>query len=172
MPYLWAFIDESKQKNYTMVATILAESELVLARRMMRNLLKPGQSRIHFKSESPQRRREIISSISSLKHSNFVATSLLPKSMEARNECLARLISALHKQQVKKVILESDDSILRSERKFLRELVTRQPELQALTYEHLNPRQEPCLWIPDAVAWSLQRGGDWRRRVLANCAWL
>jgi hypothetical protein len=172
MPHLWAFIDESKQKKYTMVATVLAESELVLARRMMRTLLKSGQSRIHFKNESPQRRREILSSISSLKHSNFVATSQLPKNMDARNECLARLISALHKQKVKRVILESDDSIVRSERKFLRELVTRQPELQALTYEHLHPRQEPCLWIPDAVAWSLQRGGDWRRRVLANCAWL
>ena len=171
MPPLWAFIDESKQKNYTMVATLLADTDLVLARRVMRDLLKPGQFRIHFKSESPRRRREILSSISSLNHSNIVATSSFSKSSDARNECLSLLISALHKQQVRRVVLESDESILRSERRFLSDLGNRQPDFQALNYLHLSPRQEPCLWIPDAVAWSLQRGGDWRRRVLGNCLW-
>jgi hypothetical protein len=37
--------------------------------------------------------------------------------------------------------------------------------------EHLQPHQEPALWIPDAVAWSHGAGGVWRARVspLVEC---
>ena len=33
-------------------------------------------------------------------------------------------------------------------------------------YEHLSPRMEPLLWIPDAVAWCWAKGGVWKDRVL------
>jgi hypothetical protein len=25
--------------------------------------------------------------------------------------------------------------------------------------------EEPLLWVPDAIAWAVGRGGDWRRRA-------
>lgn len=35
-----------------------------------------------------------------------------------------------------------------------------------LTYEHVDGVYEPLLWLPDAYAWLVGAGGDWRRRVL------
>lgn len=35
-----------------------------------------------------------------------------------------------------------------------------------LTYEHVDGVHEPLLWLPDAYAWLVGAGGDWRRRVL------
>jgi len=35
----------------------------------------------------------------------------------------------------------------------------------SLIYEHMHVRDEPILWMSDAVAWAYGAGGDWRRRV-------
>lgn len=35
-----------------------------------------------------------------------------------------------------------------------------------LTYELVDGVYEPLLWLPDAYAWLVGAGGDWRRRVL------
>jgi hypothetical protein len=34
-----------------------------------------------------------------------------------------------------------------------------------MTYRHATAHEEPLLWLPDAIAWAVGRGGDWRRRA-------
>ena len=33
----------------------------------------------------------------------------------------------------------------------------------------LVPKEDPLLWVPDAIAWSWMRGGHWRQAVTAFC---
>ncbi|MEN9956490.1 MAG: hypothetical protein RIR46_98 [Actinomycetota bacterium] len=161
----WAFVDESKEKKYTMVATIIPGVHLVKTRKAMRALLAPAQTRIHFKNESPQRRRKILAAISVLNHQNLYALSSRPKNKDARNECLESLIPALIRLGVTKIVFEADESLVHAERRYLTAVISELPEGSDLLFEHLLPKQEPCLWIPDAVAWSLQRGREWSRKV-------
>jgi hypothetical protein len=32
-------------------------------------------------------------------------------------------------------------------------------------FRHAGAHEEPLLWLPDAIAWAVGRGGDWRRRA-------
>ena len=164
----WAFVDESKAKKYIMVASIMPSAHLLKSRKAMRALLAPGQTRIHFKNESPKRRRKILAAISVLNHPNLFSTSTLPKNKDARIECLEMLIPELLRNGVTKIVFEADDSLVHAERRYLMAVISELPESHGITFEHLAPRQEPCLWIPDAVAWSLQRGGEWAQRVLVS----
>jgi hypothetical protein len=33
----------------------------------------------------------------------------------------------------------------------------------------LAPHLDPLLWIPDAIAWSWAKGGEWRQLVAPYC---
>jgi len=60
------YVDESKARGYYIVATATAIGDVQASERALRDLLKPGQRRIHFKSESDSRRRQILSRICAL----------------------------------------------------------------------------------------------------------
>lgn len=45
------YVDESKARGYYVVATATAIGDVQASERALRDLLKPGQRRIHFKSE-------------------------------------------------------------------------------------------------------------------------
>ena len=38
-----------------------------------------------------------------------------------------------------------------------------------LRWDLLVAKADPLLWVPDAVAWSWMRGGEWRRAVAPFC---
>ena len=46
------YVDESKARGYYVVATATVVGDVQASNRALRELLKPGQRRIHFKSES------------------------------------------------------------------------------------------------------------------------
>ncbi len=62
-------------------------------------------------------------------------------------------------------LLEQDDSTVKSDRRILFEATGKHGLRDQLTYHHLRAKQEPMLWIPDAVAWCLDQGGEWPARV-------
>jgi hypothetical protein len=35
----------------------------------------------------------------------------------------------------------------------------------SIRYDHADRRSDALLWIPDAIAWCWQRGGEWRDKV-------
>ena len=63
------------------------------------------------------------------------------------------------------LVLAQDDSTLKSDRRILFEAAGKYGIRDQLTYHHLRAKQEPMLWIPDAVAWCLAKGGEWPDRV-------
>lgn len=60
------YVDESKARGYYIVATASAAGSVQSSEKALRALLKPGQRRIHFKSERDSRRREILSRMNEL----------------------------------------------------------------------------------------------------------
>ena len=50
------FIDETKQRGYLLVASVVAAADLDLLRKIIRSLILPGQRRLHMKDENDRRK--------------------------------------------------------------------------------------------------------------------
>ncbi|QIX48242.1 hypothetical protein [Rhodococcus sp. DMU1] len=160
-----AFVDENTVRGILVVAAVADPSALDQARRTLTALRMKGQERIHFKSERDARRRTICSALETLDVQVHVydATGLTPK--VGRPRCLAALVDDLAELSVSRLVLEQDDSTVKSDRRTLFDATGKHGIRDRLTYHHLRAKQEPMLWIPDAVAWCLAKGGEWPARV-------
>lgn len=158
------FVDESKARGYYVVATATAAGSVRAANKQLRELLKSGQNRIHFKSESDSRRRLILSAMSRLdvRVSVWVARGRPDK--EARPLCLAALVEEAVTGGASSLMIERDASIERADRRLIAAAL-RRTGVADLRYEHCAPHEQPLLWVSDAVAWCYSNGGDWVRRV-------
>lgn len=128
-----------------------------------------GQERIHFKSERDTRRRAICSALVTLDiHVRvYHAAELAPKI--GRPRCLEALVGDLAELPLSRLVLEEDDSTVRSDRRVLFDGTGKHGLRDRLTYHHLRAKQELMLWIPDAVAWCLaKRGRMVRSRAAAD----
>jgi hypothetical protein len=165
------FLDEHKSRGYIVAATEIAATDIKSMRRDVRNLRMKGQSRIHFTKESDRRRRIILSEFVRSGVQSHVYISSAKRDGTAREECLSALIADVAKLGVTQIVLERDDSVVKFDRQVLfRELVAQGLGGRAIQYRHERSRDEPLLWIPDAIAWSYGRGGEWRDRIEPLCA--
>lgn len=57
------FVDETKHRDYLLVASLHASGDLAELRKLMRGLVLKGQRRVHMKKESDPRRRAIAAAI-------------------------------------------------------------------------------------------------------------
>lgn len=57
------FVDETKQRDYALVASAHESADVQTLRKLIRSLTLKGQTRIHMKKESDRRRRQIISAL-------------------------------------------------------------------------------------------------------------
>lgn len=158
------YVDESKARGYYVVATASAISSVQRTEKALRSLLKPGQRRIHFKSERDSRRRELLSRMCALdvRVSVWIAKGLPDK--QARPLCLTALVEEAVGANADQLLLERDQSLMRSDRQLIAGVV-RQSQSSTLLYRHVDPHECPLLWISDAVAWCYSNGGDWIRRT-------
>ncbi len=161
------FVDESKSSSYIVVVTLVRPRDLQDVRKSMNALRKPGQSRIHFAKESDRRRREILSVIQRLPQTSHYFISQSKHQGIARAECLSELVLATGRLKVHRLVLEREESYELADRRLIQSLLLQSGSAN-VEYLHESPAAEPCLWIPDAVAWSIQKGGDWRRRAFAH----
>jgi hypothetical protein len=137
-----AFVDESRRGGTYLVAVALLDpGELSVVRASLRKLCLPGQRRIHFKDERDSRRREVLARI------DFTELG------------------------VQRLVLESRQGRDKEDERALRDVLGKRPSDAGLTYEHLRPHEDPLLWLPDAIAWCVGAGEDWRRRIqpLLDC---
>lgn len=158
------FIDESKARGYLIVAAVVLPADLVRHRRAIAELRMKGQRRIHFTTESPERRRQILSMLTRLGVTARAYRSGAAKEADGRAACLRAVVQDLPGFGVDRMVLEQDDSVVQFDRQLLF------TELRAsgqsdVGYEHTRTTSEPLLAIPDALAWCIARGGDWRRRA-------
>ena len=158
------FVDESKSHGYWVVATASSVASTSDSEKALRSLLKPGQRRLHFKSERDSRRRKILSRMTELDVRVGVwATRRLPDK-EARIRCLTSLTREAGRARVSDLIIERDESVTQADRRIIAAAL-RAESATGVHYEHVQPHEQPLLWVSDAVAWCCSNGGDWMRRV-------
>jgi len=159
-------VDESKQRDYLLVAAVLAPQDLAPARRAIRGLLLPGQPRLHMKQERDSRRRKILSTIDGISPELLIyrAPSDGRTEIARRDHCLRRLVDDLHRGGHTRLCLELDQTLRGKDLQTLIEATHAASRTPWLDYRHERARDEALLAIPDAVAWAWSKGGDWQRR--------
>jgi len=159
------FIDETKSRGFAFAVATLPQSELRTARMELRSLCASGQRSLHFKHESPRKRRSILAVIARQGWRAAILQSRQSNMRLARTECLYATITLAHKSNAPAVILELDTSVERYDRQDLFEHCRHIGMDESFRYD-LRPRHsEPGLWVADAVAWCFARGGPWRRQI-------
>ena len=157
------FVDESKSKDYILAMTLILPKDLRDARQQLKKLRRPGQTRLHFSKEKDGRRREILTHLSSMHFETHFYVTSQKHQASACAECLTDLVENLAELRVHRLVIERDHSYEDSDKKLIRENLLRLGLIDQLEYVHEDPSSEPCLWVPDAMAWVRYKGGDWLR---------
>jgi len=163
MRKLSGFIDESKDPKYIVACTFIDSHSADAARRVLRSLLLRGELRLHFKSERATRRAQLLSAMASLQTRSIIYVGNHRRHSDSRRAALETLIDDAIALNAERLVLETDDSTMAADRRIIASRLRSAPS--TLRYEHLRAREEPLLWVSDAVAWCWQHR-DWRPRVL------
>lgn len=103
-----AFIDETKTNGLLVAVAVLAPRDLAPARTAMRALCLPGQSRLHFIKERQSRRRIPVVL-------NIYDATAVHDQKQARAACLRQIVVDLAAAGAQRLVLEQDDSLLKSD---------------------------------------------------------
>ena len=162
---LHAFVDESiRGQRYVICAVLIPVGSLGSARRALRHLRAPRQRRIHFATESNERRRAALGAMAALEPTPVVFFADNRDQVAARARILAAMVAYLQIVGVTRVVIESRERQDDRDRSVLFETLGRHPA-PPLTYVHRRAADEPLLWIADAIAWAWGRGGTWRTQL-------
>jgi hypothetical protein len=160
------FDDESRRGGtYLVAAAVVPPGRLDRLRCLVRNLLLPGERRIHFQAENDSRRRKILGEF--VTHGARAQIYLgCGRPDRVRAVCLERLLDDVISWDTRRLVIESRGEADATDRALIHRMLTRYESVrERMSYEHLLPHDDPCLAIPDAVAWAYGAGSDWRRRV-------
>lgn len=163
------FVDETKAKAYVVVAVACPDASLATARRTLGALVLPGQRSIHMKHESERRRRQIADAICSLRKVGVsgvvIDAGRGPDSERVRRDrALRALVQRLSPHSAASLVLDLDQTLVAQDARTLTTALA-QMGATAITYSHQRLATEQLLALPDVIAWSWARGGEWRRRV-------
>ncbi|MET4783478.1 hypothetical protein [Glaciihabitans sp. UYNi722] len=159
------FVDESKRGDYYVAAAAVAPARAGETQRSVRQLTRPGQRRIHFKSENDSSRRSLLSAMSALDLRVQLYIVRGEPDKVSRTICLEALIADLAESGATRLTIERDESLIQADRRTIRDALHVHDYAAALSYEHAAPVDNAMLWVSDVVAWCYQAGGDWLRRV-------
>lgn len=160
-----AFVDESIRGHQRyLLGCVLVEARSLTLCVGHSSTIKIANRRVHFTNESPKRRTEILQLIASLPVQSFVVVcrrSHGVRQVEARAACLRIIVEQLQLDEVGRLVVESrqDD---REDVRLIERVRSAEPQL---VFEHRRPKEEPLLWIADAVTWAVGTGGEWRDLV-------
>lgn len=160
------FVDETKHRDYLLVASVVVPGELETLRRMLRGWVLPGQRRLHMKNESATRKRSIATAIadSGIQATVYDAGRRYDTEWQRRSACLRALVVDVAERGDTMLVLDQDDTLVAADRTLLYRAV-REEGCPNLRYEHRRAATEQLLALPDAIAWCWAKGGDWRRRI-------
>jgi hypothetical protein len=161
-PRCHVFVDESKSSGYITAATYVEANEISFARRRVANLRLQGAERLHFTHERDARRKQILDQLATLGIQVRLYVARTNNHPLGRQQTLTALVNDALVADVRRLVLEQDDSVLAADRRLLTPLVRRSGT--QMHFEHVRSRSEPLLWVSDAVAWCQQRGGVWVQR--------
>jgi hypothetical protein len=164
---LHAFVDESRRNNtYLLAAAVVLPRELNKMRKTLMGLRFPNQRELHFKKETPARRRQILSALVLTPiHVDLYLACCRKGEERARQLCVSRLTGDLLEAGAARLVLDSREARDEHDLLTIRTRLGKYARATGLVYEHLPSENDPLLWIPDIVAWCYGAGGDWLRRV-------
>lgn len=157
-------MDESARRDYLLCAVTLEARYVRQCRKAMVSLRRPGQRRIHFVNEAPDRRRQMLDNIIRLPVQGSFFSSP-GKHIPARRACLQDAIVAFADLRVGRFVIESGDAEDHRDRQTASAMIAKVPWLATVYLEHVRAHEEPILWMADALAWSYGAGGEWRERI-------
>lgn len=156
------------RRGYLLVGAVVMPEDVAATRRGVKDLIEPGQRRLHMVKESDSRRRLILQRMADLRCRATVheAGADHKSNITRRRACLERLVhDVVDTGAGTRLCLETAEGVDRRDQQQLLELVRRLGCRDTLVYEHAHASTEPLLAVPDAIAWAWARGGEWRRRA-------
>jgi hypothetical protein len=162
------FIDESKRRDYLVVAAVVVPADLRALQRAVTELLLPGQRSLHMTDESDGRKTTIAKAIvnAGVEAIVYDAGRSYGTQLQARAACLRLLVDDLAAASDDTLlIIDQDDSLVHSDRQLLYEAVRKIDRADSLRYDHRQRHTELLLGIPDAIAWCWAKGGRWRKLI-------
>ncbi len=167
------FVDETKRRDYVMVAASVLSDDLAAARAVVKELLKPGQHRLHMKDESDGRKETIAKALvaANLRATVYDAGRRHGSQLLARTACLSALIGDAAASDVETlIVLDQDETLVQFDRRLLYRSIHAVGREHAFHYAHRRSNTEQLLGIPDAFAWCWAKGGQWRSLILPAVA--
>ncbi|WP_245743630.1 hypothetical protein [Lentzea fradiae] len=106
---LHAFVDESRRNDtYLLAAAVVSPGQLTKLRKLLTGLRMPNQRGLHFKKETPARRRQILSTLlQAVVHVDVYLACCRTGEERARRTCVARLTSDMVKLGVTRLVFDS-----------------------------------------------------------------
>lgn len=160
-----ALVDESIRRGVDgrgyalLVAVIVPDVAAAEIERDLRQLVYAGQRRFHWRDERPASRRKFMSKVAGFDELDVVAlaycqeTPSQRKVQQARVRSIWTLLADLAERHVGTLVFESRQE--RNDVKDRREVLAAQQAGVAnrdLVYRHGRPKEEPLLWLADAIA--------------------
>lgn len=165
MSVRYVYVDETKRAGYVLAAVTVTDPAPV--RRIVRGLIAPGRRRLHMVDERPRNRPTIVTTLvaTPIEAVVYDAGRIYRTDRDARLACFAAVVEDLSAGAPTVLVIEQDDSLVRSDRHELYRLARTAGITDVLEYRHQRAHDEPLLALPDMVAWCWVRSGDWRRRI-------
>lgn len=160
-----ALVDESFRRGvdgrgYSLLAAaIVPDVASATIERQLRDFVQPGQRRFHWRDERPEYREGFMALVAGLAPLEVFAlaycqvTANQKKAQHARVRSTWALVDDLRQRDVGTLVFESRQE--RNDVQDRREIILAQKAGVAsasLVYRHGRPKEEPLLWLPDAVA--------------------
>ncbi|WP_454232446.1 hypothetical protein [Mycolicibacterium fortuitum] len=163
------YVDETKPRgSYIIVASVHIADDVHVARKVVQELLLPGQRYLHMKNESEGRKRQIATAIVDaqiIQGSIYNAGKRYRTDNDRRAKCLEALVAHHADGPETLLVIDRDDSLVNFDNQRLIEYTRKAGCRDTLRYEHRSDKTEPLLGIPDAIAWCWAKGGPWRQLI-------
>ena len=156
---------------YVLAGVVCLTSSCASIRSTLRTLVDAGQPRLHWSSESPERKEKIVGALAQVDMTSVVVIGApLPKKKQerARAVCMESLTVLLAGFGVSKIFLEErNPSLNQRDRRLIETIRGKKLIPPELRIDLERPSEEPMLWMPDIVAGAV--GAD---RVRGNPRYL
>jgi len=170
------FIDENKSNGLMLLVVAVPPSSVGSCRAQMAKLAKEPPRKggtIHFHRELDGTRSKVLRKIATFPvQCSVIHVPHTVKPVPARERAVRHVGQRARIERPHRIVFELDEAAVVNDRKWLSSEL---PKNVGIEYQHLPASADPMLWIPDAVAWAIQRGGQWRamiENVIVSEIWL